>query len=81
MLRDRLTDQPWATFDDPLHLPGPWLRCPAHAVVCDPPSGIPFEQWAADRGVPVQRLKSGHDAMITVPHELARVLAGLLDAP
>jgi hypothetical protein len=62
MLRDRLTDQPWATFDDP-------------------PSGIPFEQWAADRGVPVQRLKSGHDAMITVPHEPARVLAGLLDAP
>ena len=80
MLQTRLVDQPWATFDDPLSLPGDWLRAPASAIVCHPPSGIPFEEWAQARGLLVVRLESGHDAMITVPDALAEVLLRLLDA-
>jgi pimeloyl-ACP methyl ester carboxylesterase len=79
MLQARLTDQPWATFNDPLSLPGDWLRSPSVAVVCHPPSGIPFEEWARVRGLPVVRLESGHDAMITVPGPLAEILVRLLD--
>jgi pimeloyl-ACP methyl ester carboxylesterase len=79
MLAARLVDQPWRTFEDRLRLPGPWLRSPTHAIVCDPPSGMPFEQWAADRGLPVTRIRTGHDAMITAPEDLARMLVDLLD--
>jgi hypothetical protein len=75
-----LTGQPWATFADPLRLPGPWLRRPATAIICDPPAGFPFERWATDRGLPVIRVTGGHDAMITIPDQLAEIVVELLAA-
>lgn len=78
LLTERLTPQPWATFEDPLRLPGPWLRAPTTAIVCEPAS-LPFERWAADRGLPVHRIVSGHDAMLTEPAALADLLLQILE--
>lgn len=76
-LRARLIEQPWQTFADPLRLDGPWLPAAATAIVCAPTPGLPFERWAVDRGIPLIKIGSGHDAMVTVPAELAALIAVL----
>jgi pimeloyl-ACP methyl ester carboxylesterase len=73
-LAARLTPQPLRTFTDPIRLHGHWLPCPATAVVCEPATIIPFASWARAQRLPVVPLRSGHNAMVTVPAELADVI-------
>lgn len=70
-LAARLSPQPVRTFTDPIHLPGEWLPCDATAVVTEPATMFPFETWARAHALPLLRLCSGHDAMVTVPAALA----------
>jgi pimeloyl-ACP methyl ester carboxylesterase len=78
LLEQRLTPQPYATFADRVQLTARWRRAPTTAIVCDPPSMLPFERWATERDLPVRRITSGHDVMITRPAELAELLREVL---
>ena len=75
-LAAHLTSQPLRTFTDAIHLPEGWLSCDATAVLCEPATLFPFERWARAHSLPLVRLRSGHDAMITVPVALAEVVLG-----
>jgi pimeloyl-ACP methyl ester carboxylesterase len=69
-----LTPQPRLTFSQGTRLTGAVDEIPCQAVVCAPGNGIPFDQWARELGWEPAVIKSGHDAMITVPAEVARIL-------
>ena len=77
----RLGDQPRKTFTQPVQLSEDKNRSLAKAFIqC---TKAPFFAEAADRarrqGFPYRELFSaGHDAMITQPNELAKILLGLL---
>lgn len=76
-LAARMTPQPLRTFTDPIRLTGDWLACDATAVVCEPATLFPFEAWARAHAQPLVRLRSGHDAMVTVPAELADIVVAV----
>jgi pimeloyl-ACP methyl ester carboxylesterase len=77
-LTPRLTPHPWSTFAEPIRLtgaadangvPGVYIECAA--------GGRPFQSQAAraaDRGWPVHELPTGHEAMVTRPAELGKLL-------
>ncbi len=73
-LADMLTPQPRLTFSQATCLTGAVDSIPCQAVVCTPGGGIPFGQWATESGWEPAFIESGHDAMITAPAEVARVL-------
>jgi hypothetical protein len=75
----RLTAQPLQTFMDPVHLTGAGAGLPQTYIWCTrfgAPS--PFAPFAVrlrnDPGWRFRELASEHDAMITVPRELAQLL-------
>ena len=77
----RLGDQPYGTFTQPVHLaasPSKALRRSYIHLTMGPP----FEEAAGrakKRGYHFDQLYSaGHDAMVTQPHELAKLFLGLL---
>lgn len=72
-LQPLLTPQPRRTFTEPTRLTGAVERIPCRAVLCRP-GRIPFGDHAAEFGWDRVTLDSGHDAMVTVPGELTRVL-------
>jgi len=81
-LAERLTPQPIATFEQPVRFgaedPDPELvpRIYIHCIP-DPPSPtfVPFADWARSTpGWTLHELATGHDAMLTVPDNLARLL-------
>jgi pimeloyl-ACP methyl ester carboxylesterase len=85
-LLPRLTPHPWKTYTDPLRLTGAVEGVPGAFVECVDWMRVFAGQ--ADRaralGWPVHELATGHEAMVTAPEELARVLAdvaGALPAP
>jgi pimeloyl-ACP methyl ester carboxylesterase len=69
-----MTPQPRLTFSEPTRLSGAVADIPGLAVVCTPSAGIPYAEWAAEFGWGHTVIESGHDAMITVPAEVANVL-------
>jgi pimeloyl-ACP methyl ester carboxylesterase len=73
-LADMLTPQPRLTFSQATRLTGAVDDIPCQAVVCAPGGGVPFGQWASESGWDPVVIESGHDAMITAPAEVARVL-------
>lgn len=73
-LQSRLTAQPRRTFSEPTRLTGAVEAIPCRAVLCTPAGRIPFEEWARGFGWKTVDLESGHNAMITAPTELARIL-------
>ena len=74
----RLVNQPFRTFTQKLSLMGPPPRVPRTFIFCSQPSMHMFDHWAAAlRNNPAWKfheMKTGHDAMITQPRELARIL-------
>jgi pimeloyl-ACP methyl ester carboxylesterase len=82
-LAPRLTDQPLKVYEEPVHLPpGDWERLPRTYVFCTERAfGGLFEanaEWArAEPGWDRIDLAAGHEAMVTAPDALARVLLQL----
>ena len=70
----RLVPQPRRTFTEPTALTGRVAAVDCRAIVCVPDSGMPFGRWAREFGWPVDEIAAGHDAMVTAPAELARLL-------
>ncbi|HEY3502513.1 MAG TPA: alpha/beta fold hydrolase [Actinocatenispora sp.] len=73
-LEARLVPQPRRTFAEPTRLTGAVDGIDCRAIVCTPDNGMPFGRWAADFGWPVTPIATGHDAMVTAPDELTRLL-------
>lgn len=68
-LRRQLTPQPLRTFMDPIHLehdPGKWRN--VTWIVCEPHGPAPFPHWR------YVTMNTGHDAMLTEPEALCRIL-------
>lgn len=81
-LTPRLTPHPWRTYTDPLRLTGGSDQVPGVFVECVDWMRVFRRQ--ADRargdGWPVHELDTGHEAMVTAPHDVAKVLLDLADA-
>jgi len=78
-VRPRENRHPYACFTQPVRLANPQARAlPRTFIYCSSPATGSFDQFAAKyRGDPKWRfheIKTGHDAMILVPEELAAVL-------
>ena len=78
----RLTPQPAHTHDSPLRLAHPLGNCvPCSYIACtDPalPNIEPSRRWArAQPGWDWHELRTGHDAMVTAPAELTRLLGDI----
>lgn len=80
----RLVKQPFGTFDQPIQLAEPAASgLPRSFIACtNPPSGS-FGQFAAqvkqDPSWRYHELATGHQAMMTMPRELAKLLRQLAD--
>jgi pimeloyl-ACP methyl ester carboxylesterase len=82
-LSPKLTPHPWKTYTDPLRLTGAVDDVPATFVECV--SWMRVFAGQADRararGWAVHELETGHEAMVTAPEELARVLIDVAGRP
>jgi pimeloyl-ACP methyl ester carboxylesterase len=75
-LQERMVYTPVLTFEEKVRLGNPqaqsisryFIRCTDFAFL------EPYEQKATSLGWPVFRIKTGHDAMLTKPEELAAIL-------
>lgn len=81
-VNERLTNQPFRTFTQPLVLKHPYgNRLPLTYIACTNPelrAIKPFaEEAKASKEWKYLELKTGHDAMISMPVELARMLESL----
>jgi hypothetical protein len=79
-VRRRLTPHPIGTYESPLRLDNPVGNGrPCTYVMCTNPVYGPLERsrlWAKEqKDWNWQEIATGHDAMVTAPAELARVLA------
>ena len=86
-VRRRLTPHPAGTYRTPLRLGGPpGNGLPCTYIACSAPWYAPLD-WARDwvrarpasggHGWAWQEIATGHDAMVTAPEELARMLAAI----
>lgn len=73
-LTTHMTPHPLKTFTDATKLTGTVDAVPTDAIVCSGSSGLPFADLAAAYGWPTRSLDAGHDAMVTSPADLARML-------
>jgi pimeloyl-ACP methyl ester carboxylesterase len=78
----RLGLQPLKTFLDPVRLSSPQARqLPRTYIYCTTPGGAPFEQFAnrlrTDNDWRYVEIATGHDAMVTEPEQLSRLLLDL----
>jgi pimeloyl-ACP methyl ester carboxylesterase len=81
-MRRRLTPHPLGTFETPLHLRHPpGIGLPCTYVACTNPPYPPFEgarrEMRGRAGWAWQEIATGHDAMVTAPEALARMLAAI----
>ena len=78
-LTPRLTPHPWRTYTEPLRLTGRHEDVPAAFIECV--AWMRVFRGQAERataaGWPVWRLETGHEAMVTAPDELAKILLDL----
>ncbi|WP_435227795.1 alpha/beta fold hydrolase [Streptomyces sp. Tue6028] len=72
-LKSLLTPHPRLTFTEAAQLTGRVDAVPCRAIVCTP-SRMPFRDLAAEFGWEAAELESGHDAMVTAPDALTRLL-------
>jgi pimeloyl-ACP methyl ester carboxylesterase len=74
----RITSQPLRTFEEPVRLTDPAaIELPRSYILCrqDEPSLFdPFAEQAQGDGWNYRELRTGHDAMISAPAELASIL-------
>ena len=80
-LQRRLVPQPLASFEQPLAAAG-GERLKRAYVYCASPAMGAFDQFAErlreDRKWQYHEIKTGHDAMVTAPGEVAKFLLGLV---
>ena len=80
-LQRRLVPQPLASFEQPLAAAG-GERLKRAYVYCTSPAMGAFDQFAErlreDRKWQYHEIKTGHDAMVTAPGEVAKFLLGLV---
>lgn len=81
-VNERLTNQPFRTFTQPLVLKHPYgNQLPLTYIACTSPELRAIQLFAdeakASKDWKYLELKTGHDAMITVPAELAKMLESL----
>ncbi len=79
-VRRRLTPHPVSTYETPMRIEGPvGNNRPCTYIVCTNPCYGPLEatrEWAKrQQGWSLQEIATAHDAMVTAPEELARMLA------
>jgi pimeloyl-ACP methyl ester carboxylesterase len=80
-VRPRETRQPFATFTQPVRIADPraWDKLPKTFIYCSSPPTGTFDQFAKkyrnDKLWRYHELKCGHDAMLLLPQEVARILA------
>jgi len=79
-VKRRLTPHPISTYDSPIRIDNPVGNGkPRTYIVCTNPIYEPLEamrQWVKKQeGWRVREISTGHDAMVTAPLELARMLA------
>jgi pimeloyl-ACP methyl ester carboxylesterase len=78
-LNKHLVPQPFRTFEQPLPAAG-GERLKRTYIYCGKPAMGTFDQFAErlrdDRKWTFHELKTGHDAMVTAPGELAKILMG-----
>jgi hypothetical protein len=79
---DRLTSQPYKTFSQPLVLKHPYgNHLPLTYIACTNPELPVLVQFAEkaknNKAWKYYELKTGHDAMVTMPSELAALLSSL----
>jgi pimeloyl-ACP methyl ester carboxylesterase len=75
-LTPRLTPHPWLTYTETLRLTGKGDQVPATFIECVDWMRVFAAQAgrAAARGWPVREIRTGHEAMVTAPAELAALL-------
>jgi pimeloyl-ACP methyl ester carboxylesterase len=77
-LTRHLVPQPLQTFEQSLEGAAPPARIPRTYIYCSKPAYGPFDQYAErlrdDRKWRFHEIKTGHDAMVTAPGELAKIL-------
>lgn len=75
-LLPRLTPHPWKTYTDPLALTGAYKDVPGAYIECVDWMRVfqGFARQAAEEGWETHEVRSGHEAMVTAPDELANVL-------
>jgi pimeloyl-ACP methyl ester carboxylesterase len=84
-VRRRLTPHPISTYESKLNIEGPVGNgLPRTYIHCTQPSYAALEgsrQWVkAQEGWRWREIATGHDAMVSAPGELARMLAGIAGA-
>jgi pimeloyl-ACP methyl ester carboxylesterase len=79
-MKTRLSPMPWHTHDQPIKITNREARTlPKSYISCTEYDEFHFmAQKARARGWDYHELKTGHDAMITVPHELVQILEELV---
>lgn len=82
-LSPRLTPHPWRTYTEPVQAGQAMDGVPAAFVECVDWMRVftPYAERARRKGFPVQTLATGHEAMVTAPAELARLLLELAAEP
>jgi pimeloyl-ACP methyl ester carboxylesterase len=77
-LAARLTPHPLGTYDSPLTLKNKFANgLPAVYISCTEPAYAPLnasKKWASENNIKMVELKTGHDAMVTMPEKLAEML-------
>ncbi|MGW1563944.1 alpha/beta fold hydrolase [Streptomyces sp. NPDC002144] len=79
-LLPRLTPHPWRSYTQPLMLSGRHEKVPAAFIECTGWTRVfrGQSERARDAGWPVREVRTGHEAMVTAPADLARVFLDLI---
>lgn len=79
-LTPRLTPHPWKTYTDRLTLNGAEREVTASYIECTDWMRVfrPYAEKAAAAGWTTREVSTGHEAMVTAPDELAKVLLDLI---
>ena len=79
-ISERLTPQPWLTYEEAVHAPPLATGVPGAFIHCTDWLDVfaPFARRARDAGWPVYEISSGHEVMVTQPDELADVLQAIV---
>ena len=80
---ERVTSHPLATYDEPVPvgntqstaLPRTFIHCTGGPTA---PVFAPFAEKAKTRGWPYYEIATGHEVMLTAPHELTSILLSVL---
>lgn len=81
-LTPRLTPHPWLTYTEPLRLTGKGATVPGAYIECTDWMRVftPHAKRAGARGWTVHELVTGHEAMVTAPGDLAKLLLDIAAA-